>query len=123
VKLLCSVVSNRLATLEGDATLPMVLDAHVESCLRCQAIQVRERRMRRALSELATHTIAAPDGLVASVEGVISAPRPVVPTASVRLRPTGLRHRIASPGALAGVAAFAAGGAAVAAWRLAKRPA
>ncbi len=124
MNLVCVVVANRVGTLEADQRLPLRLDAHVASCLRCQAVRARDRRLRRALSGLALQTVAAPRGLVASVEAAIlevstfESPAPVVPD-----RHGGIRTRITSPGALAGVAAVAAGGAALAAWRLTRRPA
>jgi len=120
MKLVCAVVGNRVAALETEERLPLRLESHVAGCLQCQAILARDRRLRRALSKLAIRTVAAPVGLVRSVETAIAAG----PTGTARVaRPGPLRRRLASPGAVAGVAAFAAGGAVVAAWRISRRPA
>ena len=72
MKMVCAVVANRIATLEHGDPLPLGLDAHATSCLRCQAVQARDRRMRRALSGLALHTVSAPAGLVAAVDDAIA---------------------------------------------------
>lgn len=122
MKVVCAVVANRIATLEQEDRLPLGLDTHATSCLRCQAVQARDRRMRRALSGLALHTVSAPAGLVAAVDSAI-APRLEAPEAEVDPRSEPVWKQIITPGAVAGVAAFAAGGAAVAAWRLTRRPA
>jgi hypothetical protein len=120
VSVLCTIVGNRVAALEGEQGLPRRLDGHVSSCLRCQAVQARDRRMRRALSRLALQRIAAPRGLLAAVESaIVSGPTAAAATHGIDRA----RKRITRSGALAGMAAFAAGGAAVAAWHRVRRPA
>ena len=122
MNVICAFVGNRVAALEGEEPLPLGLESHAASCLRCQAEKARDRRLRRALSELALQTVSAPIGLVASVERAIAARRDAAIATSPSRRDVPTR-RFASPGTIAGMAAFAAGGAAVAAWRLTKRPA
>jgi anti-sigma factor RsiW len=121
MNVLCAVVENRVAALEIEERLPLRLESHAASCLRCQATRARDRRMRRALADLALQTISAPVGLVTSVEAAITARHETIAVSTGRRDVP--RIRLASPGAIAGVAAIAAGGAAVAAWRLTKRPA
>ena len=57
----CSVRSHRLA---GD---PDLHDAHIATCLRCQAEAVRYRTLLRHLAELGTETAPAPPALVSLV--------------------------------------------------------
>ena len=128
MKVLCAVVGHQLATLEAGDVLGLRLEDHVASCLRCQAVKVRDRRLRRALAGLATQTITAPPGLRAAVEAMARSvgtrPYTVAPAGGALEAPRQLwPGRIGSPGALVGVAAVAAGGAALAAWRMGKRPA
>jgi len=59
----CAIRSQRLASD------PEMQDAHVDSCLRCQAEAVRYRSLIRQLATLRTELLPAPPGLVAAVAG------------------------------------------------------
>ncbi|MBT8165253.1 MAG: hypothetical protein HKM97_02225 [Acidimicrobiia bacterium] len=64
--LACSVRSHRLV---GNADFQ---DAHVASCLRCQAEAVRYRTLLRQLAELGAETVEAPPAIVALVTAGLS---------------------------------------------------
>ena len=123
MKVLCKLVGRQIATHEDGDVPHRRLSGHTARCLNCQAVKARDRRLRRALAGLATQTLTAPAGLATAVGIAIEtrAVEQMLAPVTALLEPG--RKRIGSPGALVGVAAFAAGGAALAAWRITKRPA
>jgi anti-sigma factor RsiW len=94
----CSIRSHRLA---GD---PDLNDAHIASCLRCQAEAARYRTLRRHLAELRNETVQAPPGFVPLVVSGLGT------EADVPRKPGGIEAAVAA----AGLAAVAG---AVALWR------
>jgi hypothetical protein len=65
---LCARVMPKLAgVVDGDETLSSEEQAHVESCLQCQAELVRYRKLLRALHELRTNVIRPVPGLLAGI--------------------------------------------------------
>ena len=111
----CRVVQ-ALAPSQGGGFLSVRLNAHVSTCLACQAEIARYGKLRRQLAALADVMVAAPEPLTAAVATVIAS------------SPDGLRlgtgsgqiGRIAA--ATGAVVAAAAGAAVVALWR-SSRPA
>ncbi|NIO59163.1 MAG: hypothetical protein GTO33_07420 [Acidobacteria bacterium] len=99
----------------GDTLSPR-LERHIAACLRCQAQRARTRRTRRELMALSGSTAPAPSGFVTTVSAAI-----VEDPGDPALPPPAPTHVGAV--AVTGAAVLAAGGAAIAAWRLVRRPA
>jgi anti-sigma factor RsiW len=110
----CVAARTGLALTEPGATLPQPMERHLATCLRCQAERARQRRLQRQLAELRHKVAAAP-----SVHRL--------PDGGGRwfgLSPGRIQRRSRpDTGALAGVGALVAGGAAYVAWRILRRPA
>jgi hypothetical protein len=64
----CDDVAPRLAAAAGDLAVLRAADRrHVESCLRCQAEVVYERRLLRALHDLRSELLEPAPGLLTDV--------------------------------------------------------
>jgi len=73
----CAAVAAALpALLDRRGEPPSEIEAHVETCLRCQAELARYRRLLRLLVQLREETVAPPDGVVAeAIEAIWRAAR------------------------------------------------
>lgn len=112
---ICRVVQ-AVAPSRGDGVLSVRLDAHVSTCLACQAEIARYGKLRRQLAALADVMVVAPEPLAAAVAVAIT-------PSQTGLRPDAAPGRVGRIAATAGaVVAAAAGAAAVALWR-SSRPA
>ena len=109
----CRIVRT-LAPSASIAGLSGRLDAHVSTCLACQAELARYGRLRRQLSALSDVLDAAPAPLVAAVEYVIAGSGTTTGTGDRSSHPA----RVAA--AAGAVVAAAAGAVAVAVWRHSK---
>lgn len=71
----CDAVATRLARAAGDLTGLNGADrGHVESCLRCQAEVVHERRLQRAFQDLRTDLLEPAPGWLADVLDALEQP-------------------------------------------------
>jgi hypothetical protein len=62
-----SLICRLVSTVPADIPLNRVLEAHRQTCLRCQADAARSTGMSRELSSIGNETLVAPDGLATSV--------------------------------------------------------
>ena len=63
------------AVVDGDATVDLFMQRHIESCLRCQAELARYRKMLRGLQLLRTRYLEPAPGLFAQTLAAIEAER------------------------------------------------
>ncbi|MCD9625763.1 hypothetical protein [Rhabdothermincola salaria] len=107
----CERISDDLPGLVDGAALPEPALRHVRHCLRCQAASSRDRRVHRALGELATQAHPPPTTLYADIVGALDAASSAVPPEAHH------RRRVAYVGTLAAATAAGVGGALVLAAR------
>jgi hypothetical protein len=105
----CRLVQT-LAPSHGEGVLSVRLNAHVATCLVCQAEIARYGKLRRQLAALGDVMVAAPETLVAAVATAIA----TSPGAS---RLDAVPIPIGRVAAAAGAVVAAAGAVAVALWR------
>lgn len=99
----CDDVARALAALVDAEVADPAVDAHLETCLRCQAELARYRRMLRGLHDLRTHYLEPSPGLLAQTLAAVEAA-----SEPSTMRSLVTRKRLALAGAGAG-AALAAG--------------
>ena len=114
--LTCEDVAERLADApDGALSLDAAARRHVEGCLRCQAVAVQHRKLRRALRGLRDELSAPGPGLLDELLSAVDTDaehRPGRLAVPAALRPDG-RRRVAYVGGLAAAATAAGLGGAV----------
>jgi len=63
----CEELADHLAAAEGGHLLEPTAEAHVQSCLRCQAELAQYRKLLRALRTLRTEVLKPAPGLVSDI--------------------------------------------------------
>ena len=96
--------------VDGSATLGAQGEAHVASCLRCQAEVAQYRRLLRSLRQLRDEPVATPPGLLTAISAHLDCADATAWSGS-------WARRVAYAGALAATAAGAAGAIAIVASR------
>jgi hypothetical protein len=107
----CERASHDLPGLVDGVVLPEPTRRHVQHCLRCQAASSRDRRVHRALGELAAQVHPTPPGLYTDIMGVLDAASSATPHEAHH------RRRVAYVGTIAAATAAGVGGALVLAAR------
>jgi hypothetical protein len=102
-----SLICRLVSTIPADMPLNHVLEAHRETCLRCQADVARSSGMSRDLSSIGDETLTAPDGLATTVMSRLPAQDGSDPRRPMVVR-IAVRYSVAAAIALATAAALIA---------------